>query len=174
MNEPDRTSTNLIDRTWLLARGLDGRVNELSLLEVFRDAPRLTTLVGEVPTQVFAATRLLLAVLHRAIDGPGDIGEWKALWDAPELPIERIAHYLDGQRERFDLCHPSTPFMQVADLHTEKGEVSELAKLVADIPNGRPFFSGRLERDLTLSFGEAARWLMHCQAFNPSGIKSGA
>jgi CRISPR system Cascade subunit CasA len=174
MNEPDHTSTNLIDRKWLLVRRLDGHIDEVSLLDVFHAAPRVAALVGEVPTQVFALTRLLLAVLHRAVDGPSDVTEWKALWDAPELPVQQIARYLDAHHDRFDLRHPATPFLQVADLHTEKGEVSELAKLVADIPNGRPFFSGRLERDLTLSFGEAARWLVHCQAFNPSGIKSGA
>jgi CRISPR system Cascade subunit CasA len=174
MNEPDRASTSLIDRPWLLVRRLDGHVDELSLLDVFQQAPRLTTLLGEVPTQVFALTRLLLAVLHRAVDGPADIEQWKVLWDAPELPVEQIAHYLDRHRERLDLCHPHTPFFQVADLRTAKGELSDLSKLVADIPNGRPFFSGRLDRDLSLSFGEAARWLVHCQAFDPSGIKSGA
>ena len=174
MNELDRTSTSLIDRPWLLARRLDGHVDELSLLDVFREAPRLTTLLGDVPTQIFALTRLLLAVLHRATDGPADIDGWKALWDTPELPVERIARYLDVHRERFDLCHPHTPFLQFADLQTAKGEVAELSKLVADIPNGRPFFSGRLDPDLSLSFGEAARWLVHCHAFDPSGIKSGA
>jgi len=168
------SQTNLIDREWLLARRVDGHVVELSLREVFSAAPQLAGLVGEVPTQVFALTRMLLAVLHRAVDGPPDTRAWKALWDAPELPLAQIDRYLDRHRDRFDLCHPRTPFLQVADLKTAKGEVSELAKLVADIPNGRPFFSGRLDPDLSLSFGEAARWLVHCHAFDPSGIKSGA
>jgi CRISPR system Cascade subunit CasA len=52
--------------------------------------------------------------------------------------------------------------------------MSGLDRLIADVPNGQPFFSTRLGGGLTLSFAEAARWIVHAQAFDPSGIKSGA
>jgi CRISPR system Cascade subunit CasA len=68
-----------------------------------------------------------------------------------------------------------TPFFQVADLQTAKGEFSGLEKLVADVPAGHPHFTMRagwgLER---LTAAEGARWLVHLQAFDISGIKSGA
>ncbi len=165
---------DLIDQPWLPVRDLDGCTRELSLLATLEQAHRLAGLSGEVPTQVFALTRLLLAVLHGALDGPRDLGAWEELWAAPTLPAAKIGEYLDRHRARFDLFHPITPFLQVAGLRTAKGETSELTKLVADIPNGVPFFTTRNCRALELAPAEAARWLVHCQAFDPSGIKSGA
>jgi CRISPR system Cascade subunit CasA len=174
MNNDETPSFDLVDQPWLVATRADGSVGELSLREVFAQAHQLTSLLGDVPTQVFAITRVLLAILHRAVDGPRDLDHWATLWDADRLPADQIERYLERWQERFDLLHPRTPFLQVADLQTAKGEVSELNKLVADIPNGHPFFCMRLDRDLSLSFAEAARWVVHCQAFDPSGIKSGA
>lgn len=174
MSGDDVRSFDLIDQPWIMARSLVGDVQELSLTDVIGRAHELECLVGDVPTQVFALTRLLLAILHRAVDGPRDLDQWEDLWRQPELPTASVKAYLDQHRARFDLFHPETPFFQVADLHTEKGDVSDLSKLIADVPNGRPFFSSRLSRELSLDCGEAARWVVHCHAFDPSGIKSGA
>jgi CRISPR system Cascade subunit CasA len=166
-------SFNLLDEPWLLVRDLDGRLAELSLVDTVRYAGRLAGLVGDVPTQVFALTRLLLAVVHGALRGPVTVAEWEVLWRAEQLPVDSIEGYLRDRAGRFDLFHPVTPFLQVAGLRTGRGEVSELSKLIADVPNGHRFFATRLG-SLRLSFAEAARWLVHCQAFDPSGIKSGA
>jgi CRISPR system Cascade subunit CasA len=174
MSGDDARSFDLVNQPWVLARDLHGTVRELSLVDVLADAHELQCLVGEVPTQVFAMTRLLLAILHRAVDGPRDAGQWEDLWNSPQLPTDRIRKYLNAYKTRFDLLHPKTPFLQVDDLHTAKGGMSDLSKLIADMPNGRPFFSSYLSSDLSLSFSEAARWVVHCHAFDPSGIKSGA
>ncbi|MET9229146.1 type I-E CRISPR-associated protein Cse1/CasA [Lentzea sp. NPDC003310] len=174
MSESDRLSFDLTHQPWLLARSVTGTTEQLSLVDVFRRAHELTGLLGDVPTQVFALTRLLLGVLHGATAGPRDIDEWEALWNAGTLPAETIELYLERHRERFDLFHPDTPFFQVAGLRTLKDETSELSKLIADVPNGHPFFTSRLGGALSLSFAEAARWVAHAQAFDPSGIKSGA
>ncbi|WP_033441494.1 type I-E CRISPR-associated protein Cse1/CasA [Saccharothrix sp. NRRL B-16314] len=171
-DEPE--SFDLIDQPWLIARTLDGELVELSLMDVFRRAHELAGLVGDVPTQVFALTRLLLAVLHGALEGPRDLDHWEQLWSDGELPEAAVRGYLERHRSRFDLFGPETPFLQVAGLHTAKGEVSELNKLIADMPNGHQFFTTRLGGDVSLSFAEAARWVVHCHAFDPSGIKSGA
>ncbi|RLK58699.1 type I-E CRISPR-associated protein Cse1/CasA [Actinokineospora cianjurensis] len=172
MSEPD-PSFDLVDQPWVMVRMNDGRVIELSLLDTFRRAREIACLLGDVPTQVFALTRLLLAILHRAVDGPADVDAWERLW-ADGFPVGTVETYLDRHRDRFDLLHPVTPFFQVAGLRTSKGEVSELSKLIADVPNGRPFFSTRVGAPLRLSLAEAARWVVHCQAFDISGIKSGA
>lgn len=174
MSASEPLTFSLIDQPWLMVRTDRGTTDTLSLTDVFRNAHTLTGLVGDVPTQVFASTRLLLAILHRALAGPRDIEHWVQLWEDPHLPLDMITTYLEQHRTRFDLLHPVTPFLQVADLQTAKGEMSELDKLIADVPNGHPFFSSRLGGDLTLDFAEAARWLVHAQAFDPSGIKSGA
>lgn len=175
MSGVEHSGFDLIDQPWILVSRVDGCVAELSLRAVFEQAHELTAVVGEVPTQTFAITRMLLAVLHRALDGPANLPAWQQLWAEKALPAAQTVGYLDQHRDRFDLFHRESPFFQVADLRTGKGEVSGLEKLIAEVPNGRPFFTMRRGTGTSsLSFAEAARWVVHCQAFDPSGIKSGA
>lgn len=174
MNDAEPAAFDLVDEPWLPVRTLTGESQVLSLAGAFAQAHDVSGLACEVGTQVFALTRLMLAVLHGALDGPRDLDEWEQLWSQERLPAGKVESYLDKHRNRFDLFHPDTPFLQVAGLRTAKGEVSELNKLVADVPNGHPFFTARLGGPLRLSYAEAARWLVHCHAFDPSGIKSGA
>lgn len=164
---------NLIDRPWLLVRDQTGAVREASLIDVFASAHRLSGLVGDVPTQVFATTRLLLAILHRAVEGPADLDDWEELWEAETLPAAAIEEYLRQHEHRFNLDDPEVPFFQVATLRTADDRFSDLSKLIADVPNGHPFFTTRIGTELRLEPAEAARWVVHCQAFDPSGIKSG-
>lgn len=169
----DEPTFDTAHEPWIPCREPDGKVTELGIFGALGRAHELTGLSGDLPTQTFALTRLLLAVLHATVNGPRDVDGWEALWQAETLPAAAIADYLARHRENFDLLHPRTPFLQVAELHTAKGETSELSKLIADVPNGVPFFATR-RGELSLSFAEAARWLVHCHAFDPSGIKSGA
>ncbi|MFY1631663.1 type I-E CRISPR-associated protein Cse1/CasA [Solwaraspora sp. WMMB335] len=167
-------SFDLIDRPWLLVQRLDGQVEDVSLADVFRRAHQLKRVAGDLPTQEFAILRLLLAVLHCAVDGP-TTGQWADLWRAGELPVDDVIGYLDDYRDRFDLLHPQTPFYQVADLRTGKDEVFGLERLIADVPTGSPLFTARSGPALRrISHAEAARWLVHAQAYDPAGIKSGA
>ncbi|SEG93897.1 CRISPR-associated protein, Cse1 family [Thermomonospora echinospora] len=166
-------SFDLTSRPWLPVLRSDGSEDELSLTEVFRQAHQLRRVVGDVPTQEFALVRLLLAVLHDAVDGPDDVYGWTQLWDEG-LPTDRIAAYLKQHRERFDLLHPRAPFLQTADLRTANDEVFSLDRIVADVPNGALFFTMRAGGVQRLGFAEAARWLVHAHAFDTSGIKTGA
>lgn len=168
-------SFNLVDEPWILVMDRDGAVHEVSLRDAFRRAPALRQIVGEVPTQSFAILRLLLAILHRAVQGPSSVGEWLELRDDWEAACETVSRYLETFRGRFDLRHPDEPFFQVAGLRSASGEVSGLEKLIADVPNGAPYFTTRLGRGLErITWSEAARWLVHVHAFDPSGIKTGA
>ncbi|MEK2490746.1 type I-E CRISPR-associated protein Cse1/CasA [Kitasatospora purpeofusca] len=166
-------SFDLVSRPWLPVQRLDGTTAELSLREVFAEAATLRRLVGDVPTQEFALMRLLLAILHDAVEGPAELEDWEELWEDPGA-FAAVGRYLDRHRERFDLLHPETPFFQVPELRTEKDEVASLKRLVADVPNGDPFFSMRMPSVDRLAFAEAARWLVHAHAFDTSGIKSAA
>lgn len=166
---------SLIDEPWVLVRTLEEATEEVSLLDLFRRSPELAEIVGDLPTQAFAILRLTLAILHRAVEGPRDERHWRELWDAAKPPVAAIELYLDRFRDRFDLFHPVTPFFQVAGLHTAKDEFSGLERLVADVPAGRPHFTMRAGRGLKrLTAAEATRWLVHLQAFDISGRKSGA
>jgi CRISPR system Cascade subunit CasA len=168
---------DLLSEPWIQVRTADGRPEELSIREVFAAAPGLGSITGDLPTQSVAVYRLLLAVLHRAVVNADDspIDQWAGLWRAGALPLDRINTYLDAHAQRFDLLHPRTPFYQVADLATASGKTSGLRALIADVPNGAQYFTTRSGQALKrIGFPEAARWLLHCQAFDPSGIKSGA
>ena len=166
-------SFDLTARPWLPVLRLDGDRDELSLREVLTQADDLRRLDGDLPTQEFALLRLLLAVCHDALDGPADSEEWGELWADPDC-FAKVPDYFDAHRERFDLLHPQTPFFQVAGLRTAKDEVSSLNRIVADVPNGDPFFSSRMPTVDRLGFAEAARWLVHAHAYDTSGIKTGA
>lgn len=171
----NRASFNLIDEPWIQVLLHDGTVTELSLRAIFERAEEVREVVGEVPTQVFAVNRLLLAILYRAVDeGIEDTAGWKSLWTRG-LPVAEILEYLEEFRGRFDLLHPQEPFFQVADLATSKGEIKDIAQLIFDLPANNRLFTMRAGAGLdSLSLAEAARWLVHTQAYNASGIKSGA
>ncbi|MDQ0602039.1 CRISPR system Cascade subunit CasA [Streptomyces canus] len=159
-------------RPWIPVLRRGGRQDELSLREVFAQADSLRRIVGDVPTQEFALLRLLLAVAHDALDGPRDTEEWAELW-ADDACFAPVPAYLDAHRGRFDLLHPRTPFFQVADLRTARDEVFSLNRIVADVPNGEPFFTSRMPAVDRLGFAEAARWVVHAHAYDTSGIKTG-
>ncbi|MFD8967762.1 type I-E CRISPR-associated protein Cse1/CasA [Streptomyces sp. NPDC059568] len=174
VRESMEPSFDLVSRPWLPAQRRDGTTVELSLLEVFAQAHELRRLVGDLPTQEFALLRLLLAILYDAVDGPSELEDWQELWEAKGADaFAAVPEYLDRHRERFDLLHPKRPFFQVAGLRTGKDEVASLNRIVADVPNGEPFFAMRRPGVERLSLAEAARWLVHTHAFDSSGIKSG-
>ena len=66
------TSTPAFDLTtqpWVMMHLLDGTTREVSLADAFALAPQARAITGELPTTGFAVTRLLLAILSRAIGG---------------------------------------------------------------------------------------------------------
>ncbi|MEU6857789.1 type I-E CRISPR-associated protein Cse1/CasA [Glycomyces sp. NPDC046736] len=165
---------NLIDDPWILVERHHGGPATVSLTTLFGDAADFTRITGDLPTQALPILRLALAIVHRAIEGPATFADWKDLWDAKRLPAEDIADYLAEHRSRFDLFHPETPFYQVADLTTKKTELG-LAAFIADVPTGNPKYATRAAEGLErMDFAEAARWLVHCHAFDLSGIKGAA
>jgi CRISPR system Cascade subunit CasA len=165
-------SFDLTSQPWIPVLRTDGTQDELSLREVFDQAGDLRRLVGDLPTQEFALLRLLLAIAHDALDGPRDVELWAELWAEMQC-FAPVAGYLDDHRSRLDLLHPQTPFFQVAGLRTTRDEVFSLNRIVADVPNGDPFFSSRMPTVRRLGFAEAARWVVHGHAYDTSGIKTG-
>lgn len=172
---------SLIDEPWIRVRLIEGNVAMLSIRETLLRAPRIRSLAGEIPSQDAALLRMLLAILLSVARPPSFRGNsaaddlWASWWGAGSFPQDDLDSYLSARRERFDLLHPETPFMQVAGLTTDSGKRSGLGKLIADLPDGHQYFTVRAGRELdSLELAEAARWLVHCQAFDPSGIKTGA
>ncbi len=170
---PDRFV--LIDEPWIPVLDTAGQCREVSLRGLFEQAGDIRMIACELPTQTFAILRLALAILHRSTGGPHGEASWQALWRASRLPVDDLTDYLVEFRDRFDLFHPQHPFYQVADLQAEKEGTYGLERLIADVPNGMPFLTARAGTGMeSISAAEAARWLVHCQAFDPAGIKTGA
>jgi CRISPR system Cascade subunit CasA len=156
----------------------DARLSAASIRTVFHSAREISQIAGELPTQNFAILRVLLAILQRSVlprlanSDPIDV--WQELWKSSTLPLEDIDQYLERHRSRFDLLSAKTPFGQVADLRTAKEEAGPVRKLIAEVPDGHPFFTVRTGNGSDqLDFAEAARWIIHVQAFDTAGIKSG-
>ncbi|MHC3474897.1 type I-E CRISPR-associated protein Cse1/CasA [Streptomyces sp. 7R007] len=165
-------SFDLTARPWIPVLGRDGSQDELSLRQVFEQVHELRRIVGDLPTQEFALVRLLLAIAHDALQGPQDIDAWADLW-ADESCFAPVGAYLEEHRGRFDLLDATAPFFQTAGLRTAKDEVFALNRIVADVPNGEPFFTARMPTVERLTFAEAARWVVHAHAYDTSGIKTG-
>lgn len=164
---------NLLDEPWIPVRLVDGTITDVGLLELLRRTTDIADLACELPTQSIAIQRLILAIAYR-VATPHDTPDWVRQWE-DGAPTEQMIKYLERWRDRFYLFGGRFPFMQVADLRTAKDAVSGLEKLIADVPNGEQFFTTRHGRALAcIPASEAARWLVHAQAYDPSGIRSGA
>jgi CRISPR system Cascade subunit CasA len=97
------------------------------------------------------------------------------LWERACFPIELIEQYLDEYCSRFWLFHPESPFFQVAGIRTAKNDFEPVTKIMAHVPSRpeRMFFtelSGKAVE--SLSFAQAARWLIHLQAWDYAGRKN--
>jgi CRISPR system Cascade subunit CasA len=176
---------NLLDERWIRVLDEDGRLAKLSLLELFARAHGLKRLANETESVDIAILRLLLAILHAvfsSVDAEGRpvalksetaVAHWRALWERGSFHHETITRYLEYYRERFYLFHPETPFYQVADLVSRRCTEYRTPKLIGDVSQsgdeGR-LFPGRTDNK-EISYAEAARWLLHLNAFDDAAGK---
>lgn len=180
-------SFNLLDEPWIICTTTDGSAT-LSIRDIFDGNATPVAVLGDSPTQDYAVLRLLLAIFWRAQHqsvtkllstkaGRRDF-RWEDWFvDKRQALIddgrdESVLDYLAQYESRFDLLHEETPFMQVAGLHTKKGTMNEVSRIVPDAEHN--YFTMRTHDGRSrLSFPEAARWLVHTQAYDYSGIKPG-
>lgn len=173
-------SFNLIDRPWIPVRDFAGDIREVSLREFFHAACYVQDLAAETEAMRHAIFRAIAAVFYRAFDTGFTEGDDRVTFARDILEtggkgkvLGVIDSYLDEFYDRFDLLHPVTPFMQVPDLRTAKGEWKSLEILVPDYrKEDSPF--GMLTGKVELSLAQAARYLIFTNAYDISGIKSGA
>jgi CRISPR system Cascade subunit CasA len=170
---------NLIDEPWIRVMDTSGAVREVGLLECFRRAHKVKCLAGELPTQDVAVLRLLLAVVYAVFARETAVAkmlpQWRDLWERGSFDSEAVEGYLRDHAERFWLFHPETPFFQTAGLHTKDGKINSVSPIVCDVPSRaeRRFFCPRNGEELeSLSFAEAARWLVALHAWDYAGKKA--
>lgn len=173
---------NLIYEPWIKVRNVE-RVSEVSLLEVLANAHEYTSLAGEMPTQDLAILRLLLAVLHSALyDTEVDyeeeddipINKWEFLWNNGCFPKDTITAYLERFKDRFWLFDDKHPFYQVADVEINKSPIfaKKFKGNLSQSENKIRLFSSMQGKEKeSMTFPEAARWLVSFNAWDDSGAR---
>ncbi|MGV0395243.1 type I-E CRISPR-associated protein Cse1/CasA [Corynebacterium uberis] len=178
------TRFSLLDEPWINCHDAQGATVTASIRDIFDGSVTAARIVGDSPTQDYAVLRVLLAIFWRAHQPDyTDIGgstfhmdEWfTRVYNQLSATgrDEQVLDYLNAYEDRFNLFDPTAPFMQVADLHTQSGKVSEIRRIVPEA-EGRFFTMRSGAGRETITPAEAARWVIHCHAFDYSGIKSGA
>ena len=110
-------SFNLIQESWIPVVTPDFQVKDISLVELFETWETLREIQADNPPTTLAIYRLLLAILHRAYQGPRNADHWEEIFEDNGA---RAIAYLQQHRDRFDLLHPEHPFMQDPALPLEK------------------------------------------------------
>lgn len=156
---------------WIRVLTLDGTEREVSIRDALCHAHEYRALAGDAPMQDTAISRLLLAVLHRVIDGPRTLPEWVALRERAHAPVEEIDAYLATHHDRF-LIDGDTPFFQTANLYDASGggPRPEWVTRIAARDNAGLWIGYTPTRP---SIPEALRHLVTLHAFDIAGIKTG-
>lgn len=177
---------NLLDEKWIRVLTPACAVEEVSLTDALVHAHEYTDLAGELPTQDAAVLRLLLAVLQTVFTRMDETGRsapltgadealmrWHRLWQPGRLPEAPIREYLSKWHDRFWLFHPERPFWQVpeAEIGTEytaaklNGELSESGNKI------RLFPVCASDGKRTMSYAQAARWLLFVNGYDDTSAK---
>lgn len=173
---------NLVDEPWIPVLLDTGESTELSLHDFYERLYDIRKIQSDSPLTDTAILGMVLVIFARAMFWGSSIQEFDdlALWvrqmkKRSDENIQGILEYLDtlNSHNRFWLIGGERPFMQVRDLHTAKGDTKPVSRLILDSES--EYFSQRAEATLkSLSFAEAARYLVTLQAYDYSGIKPGA
>lgn len=131
MSNQSSISFNLVDEPWIPVRNINGELEVVSLKEVLLNADNYLDIEDGSPLIVISLYRFLLAVLHRALEGPADIGVAKK-WYKEGYPKEKIESYLKKWYDRFDLFHPEYPFYQNPSIEHIKCK-DEWKRLTSDL-----------------------------------------
>jgi len=163
---------NLIDEKWIPVRFPDGTRDDLGILDTLLRSGQIAAVEDPSPLVVAALHRLLLAVLYRALEGPTDIDQAKALF-REGLPGERITAYLDEWRDRFWLSDEKYPFSQIPTFEPTTWRAWMVLAAEHNADNAKVLFDHvDVDAPGTISGGAAARWILATQTFSVSCGKS--
>ncbi|MCP4668869.1 MAG: type I-E CRISPR-associated protein Cse1/CasA [Deltaproteobacteria bacterium] len=175
-------SFNLTTKSWIPCVDLNGRPRELSLLELFAQAQQLRGIEDDNPLVVASLHRLLLAIVHRAVNGPKNVNKWKELWDMGRFSDAVRVYLLKKDiNSRFDLFSKDHPFYQTAgfeNLSVKKDkeptiERKNISKLNIALSSGgnKTLFDHNLESEFVgFTPSECARFLLVAQNYSFSGL----
>ena len=170
-------SFNLIDEAWIPCILATGQNKIMGLRELLNKAHCIEGFDLQNPLEEAALYRLLLALVHRVVDGPRNSKEWKALYLADSLDQEKIMNYFDKWYDRFDLFSQDSPFFQTAGLELidKKKEAYALPITLIQLSkasgNQKTLFDhSRDEEVFPMSPAEASRSLLVAQNYLLGGL----
>ncbi len=160
---------NLVDENWIPVRFPDGTRKELGIQAVLLQAKKITSIEDASPLVVAALHRFLLAILYRALEGPTDIEQAKAIFKSG-FPKEKIKTYLESWRDKFWLFDEKFPFGQNPNVPSDRQE--PWTKLTAEYnaTTRRVLFDHTDTRTAgARTPSECARWLIATLNFSIAG-----
>ncbi len=165
-----KLSYNLIDEKWIPCLNPNAETELLGLRDALTNVAHISEILGESPPVTIALHRLLLAILHRALDAPKDYADWKRIWDARDFEADKIVAYLEKHRSAFDLFDNEKPFFQTANINPKNWQKVE-KMFFQNAPTAR-HFGDKGGDEISLSLSEATRSLISMQSFDVCGIVS--
>ena len=163
---------NLVDENWIPVRFPDGTRKELGIRAVLLQAKRITSIEDASPLVVAALHRFLLAVLYRALEGPTDIKQAKAIFISG-FPKEKIDTYLEKWHDRFWLFDEKHPFGQIPNFQPKAFRAWTTLAAEHNADNAKVLFDHtNIEEPGSISPGETVRLMLASQTFSVSCGKS--
>lgn len=157
---------NLVDQPWIPVVNQSLERREVSLVELFSTWKTLREIQGDNPPTTLAIYRFLLAILHRAYQGPKDVDHWEEI---QQDDGKQAIAYLNQWRDRFDLFHPDYPFMQDTAL-TEDKAVPIYA--IHTMSTSKVFSHEHEWSGYKVTPPEAARLLIRLQSFDITSLRA--
>jgi len=163
---------NLIDEKWIPVHYSDGVRDELGIRDTLLRAAEIAAIEDPSPLVVAALHRVLLAVLYRALEGPTDIVQAKALFRSG-LPGEQIEAYLEKWWDRFWLFDEKYPFGQIPTFTPRIWRAWTALAAEHNADNAKVLFDHiDVAASGVISEAAATRWLLATQTFSVSCGKS--
>ncbi len=176
---------NLLHEPWILVLNDDGSSEQIGMIDLFRRAHKIKMLAGEMPTQDVAVFRVMLAVvysvyLHKDADGNDAeiagkdeaLERWTSVWNKGKFDEGLFTEYLKRYEDRFYLFDDKRPFFQAK---IDKGTEYSSAKLNGELSESgnkpRLFTNIGIKEKEAMEYPEAARWLIHLNAFDDTSAK---
>lgn len=175
---------NLIYEPWIPVKMLDGTIQELSLINLYKKSLEIQRIdSGEALVDV-SLLGLVTVIFARAIYYDDTIlnsiydDTYQWIQDV-RLGKESFSHavnnYLLDFEDRFNLFNSDRPFMQVADLKSASKEPFKSVSVLLPYDSKKDYFSIRaLEINKELGYAEAARYLVTAHAYDTAGNKTGS
>jgi CRISPR system Cascade subunit CasA len=167
----EQNSFNLTLENWIPIVNQNWQRQEVSLIKLFEVWETLREIQADNPLTTLAIYRFLLAILHRAYQGPTDEAHWEEIRD--DHGKKAIA-YLQENQDCFDLLHPERPFMQDAALTTDMAAEIYQAYVVHGNNTSTVFCHEHQWSGGSLPIEAAARLVLRLHWFDVGGRKTGS